>query len=537
MQKSQIRIDSERTPLGEWIILFIDSNSYIVLLRQTGSTAINQVGSLGKPGQIFVYRDFGIQLEIRRVEEVEISRQFEYGDVLTFETKLDRFDRIVVSDTSNSNRGNGIPELNLTIESEDNFRSGDWLILFRDDQTFEIHDRSSLSDGKLSGNVLLGSVNEPLVLSDPGIQVLIAPGHEPFAFGDKFKFGTKTVGIVSTEVSDFNPFALMAHSDTHAPRLKLWVDGESLNSGSVISSRPQISMILEDLNGIDMDAFRFVVSKNGGPFKKITEFTLTNPEQVTTVTIFYAPVLSVGRYLYRIWAEDLNGNELGNDGGYSEFILFVEEPPDIESPEVEICINQEALTDGMVVQEQPEIDVQLADDYGIDFTSIKFLFAKVNDELVLLPREAYNLTFDEARPEQGSIVYSPSLANGEYQIQFFASDVSGNTREGKVIRFQLDEAVEIEDVQNVPNPIRTSTFFTYNFVQRPELVTIKIYSVAGRLVRTIADASARRGYNETYWDGRDEDGNRLSNGTYFYKVSVEAENGGIERIGRLAILR
>ena len=537
LRESQIRIDSERTPLGEWIVLFIDSDSYIVLLRQAGSTTIDQVGALGKPGQIFVYRDFGVQLEIRRVEEVEISRQFEFGDVLTFETKLDRFGRLDVSETRNSNRGTGIPELSLTIESEYSFRSGDWLILFRDDQTFEIHDRSSLSDGELSEAVLLGQVSEPLVMSDPGIEVLITAGHEPFALGDKFKFSTKTVGIVSTEVSSLNPFALMAHSDTRAPRLRLWVDGKSLNSGSVIPSRPQISMILEDLNGIDMDAFRFVVSQNGGPFKEITEFTITNPEQVTTVTIFYAPVLSVGRYLYRIWAKDLNGNELGNDGGYSEFILFVEEPPDIEPPEVEIRLNQEVLTDGMVVQEQPEIDVRLADDYGIDSTSIKFLFSEVEDELILLPRKAYNLAFDEAQPEQGSIAYSPSLANGEYQIQIFASDTSGNTREGEAIRFQLDEAVEIEDVRNVPNPIRTSTFFTYNFVQSPEHVTIKIYSVAGRLVRTISDASARRGYNETYWDGRDADGSRLANGTYFYKVSVEAENGEIERIGRLAILR
>ena len=120
--------------------------------------------------------------------------------------------------------------------------------------------------------------------------MLIAPGDEPFAYGDKFKFSTKTVGTISAEVSDFNPFALMANSDTGAPKLKLWVNGKPLNSGSVISSRPQISVILEDLNGIDMDAFRFIVSKNGGPFKEITKFTITNPEQVTPVTIVYAPV-------------------------------------------------------------------------------------------------------------------------------------------------------------------------------------------------------------------------------------------------------
>ena len=296
-------------------------------------------------------------------------------------------------------------------------------------------------------------------------------------------------------------------------------------------------MILRDTNGIDTDAFRFVVSKNGGPLREITEFTITSPEQTTPITIYYAPVLSVGRYVYRLWVKDMNGNTLENDGGYKEFTLIVEEPPDLEPPEVEIRLNQEILTNGMIIQDQPEIEVQLEDDYGIDSSTIQVSFAKVEDELLWLPRKAYDLLFDESQPEKGTIVYSPSLANDEYQIQIFASDTSGNTHQGQVMRFQIDEAVEIRDVRNVPNPIRTSTFFTYSFLQSPEYVSIKIYAVTGKLVRTITDASADRGYNETYWDGRDEDGVRLANGTYFYKLTVEAENRELDKVGRLAILR
>ncbi|MDE0301351.1 MAG: C25 family cysteine peptidase [Candidatus Poribacteria bacterium] len=534
---SQIRIDSELTPIGMWIIFFLDSDRYLVLFRDADNSTVNQVGAIGKPGQIFIINEFGVRVEIKRVEEVDIGRPFEFGDVLTFETKLDRFERLVLSEIRNSNRGNGTPELNLRVGSEDNFRSGDWLILFRDNQTFEIHDRLNLSDGKISGDVLLGSVGEPLYMSDPGVEVLITPGEEPFAFGDKFKIGTKTVSIVTAEAAKFSPFALMASSDTRSPRIRMWIEGEALVSGSVIPSRPQISMILDDSNGIDMDAFRFVVGKNGGPFKEITEFTITNPEQVAPVTIFYAPVLSVGRYLYRIWAKDLNGNELRHDGGYNEFTLYVEEPPDLEPPAAEIRLNQEILTDSLIVLEQPEIEVQLTDNRAIESNTIQLSFAKVGEELSSIPREAYDLVFDEAQPDQATIIYAPSLANGEYQIQTFASDTSGNTYEGEELRFQLDEEVEIEDIRNVPNPIRTGTFFTYNFVQRPEQVTIKIYSISGKLVRTIEDASSTRGYNETYWDARDESGSRLSNGTYFYKVTVEAENGAMERVGRLAILR
>ncbi len=533
---SQIRVNPDLTPLGKWVILFRDSDSYIVLLRETNNTTISQVGR-GFLDQIFRYRDFHVDIEINSMDSARNSRRFEFGDVLTFETKLDKHSRVVLAETRNSNRGNGNAEVNLTMEPKDGIRTGDWLILFRDSESFEILDNSNISNRGLGDNVLLGSITEPLFISDPGIEVLITPGDEPFTFGDKFKFSTKTVSFVSTEASELRPFALMTSLDTQSPRLQLWLDGEILQSGKVISPRPKISMILKDTNGIDMDAFRFVVSKNGGPLREITEFTITSPEQTTPITIYYAPVLSVGRYLYRLWVKDMNGNTLENDGGYREFTLIVEEPPDVEPPDVEIRLNQEILTDGMIVQDQPEIEVQLEDDYGIDSNTVQVSFARVDDELLWLPRKAYDLLFDESQPEKGTIVYSPSLANDEYQIQIFASDTSGNTHHGQVMRFQIDEAVEIRDVRNVPNPIRTSTFFTYNFLQSPEYVSIKIYSVTGKLVRTIIDASADRGYNETYWDGRDEDGVRLANGTYFYKLTVEAENRELEKVGRLAILR
>ena len=537
LRVSQIRVDSKRTPIGKWVILFIDSDSYIVLLHQPSSTTVDRVGKLGKLDQVFRDRDFGIELEIDRMDGVDNSGRFEFGDVLTLETRIDRHNRVVVSDTRNSNRGNGTAEVHLVIKPEDEFRTADWLVLFRDSQTFEIRDSSSFPNGTFNENTVLGSVNEPLLISDPGVKVLITSGDEPFAFGDKFKFSTKTVGVISAEVSDLNPFALMTGTDTSSPRLQVWVNGESAHSGSVISARPQISMILEDSNGIDTDTFRFVVSKNGGPFNEITEFTITNPEQATTVPIIYAPILTVGRYLYRIWARDLNENELGGEERYREFIFFVEEPPDLVPPEVEIQLNQEVLMDGMILQAQPEIVVRLTDNHALDSATIQVLFARADDQLVSLPRKAFNLVLDEAHPKQATIAYAPNLANDEYQIQIFASDMSENVYEGEIFRFQLDEAVDIEDVRNVPNPIRTNTFFTYNFVQTPEHVSIKIYTVSGKLVRTISDASARRGYNETYWDGRDEDGVRLANGAYFYKVTVEAENRQIERVERLAILR
>ena len=49
---------------------------------------------------------------------------------------------------------------------------------------------------------------------------------------------------------------------------------------------------------------------------------------------------------------------------------------------------------------------------------------------------------------------------------------------------------------------------------------VELFSLAGRLVRTIYKGTAREGVNEAYWDGRDEFGRDVPNGVYFYRLIV-----------------
>ena len=150
----------------------------------------------------------------------------------------------------------------------------------------------------------------------------------------------------------------------------------------------------------------------------------------------------------------------------------------------------------------------------------------------------YAETFDPAAPTNAAITYAPDLANGEYQLHISAADTSENTAE-LVTTFTLNEEITLSEVFNVPNPtVDGKTFFTYYLAQAPDTVTIKIYSVAGRLLRTLVDASANRGTNETRWDGRDETGMRCANGVYLYRIIARTEDGSrIEQVGKLAILR
>lgn len=67
-------------------------------------------------------------------------------------------------------------------------------------------------------------------------------------------------------------------------------------------------------------------------------------------------------------------------------------------------------------------------------------------------------------------------------------------------------------------------------------VTVKIFDFALNKVRTVVDNQPRvpeNGQNEDAWDGRDQDGNEVASGVYFFKV----ETPGLTQWGKVALLK
>ena len=77
---------------------------------------------------------------------------------------------------------------------------------------------------------------------------------------------------------------------------------------------------------------------------------------------------------------------------------------------------------------------------------------------------------------------------------------------------------------NYPNPFNPETWIPYQLAE-PADVTLHIYSVNGALIRTLDLGHQIAGmyHNKTraaYWDGRNEQGERVASGVYFYTLSV-----------------
>jgi peptidase C25-like protein/flagellar hook capping protein FlgD/VCBS repeat protein len=88
--------------------------------------------------------------------------------------------------------------------------------------------------------------------------------------------------------------------------------------------------------------------------------------------------------------------------------------------------------------------------------------------------------------------------------------------------------------QNRPNPFNPSTVIGYSVPgSARQRVAIRVYTVAGRLVRTLVQRTDEPGYHEARWDGTDDHGRPAASGVYLYR----AEIGAAVLTRKMALLR
>ena len=171
---------------------------------------------------------------------------------------------------------------------------------------------------------------------------------------------------------------------------------------------------------------------------------------------------------------------------------------------------------------QPTFRISMRDTAGIDLSSIR-LSLSGTDEGQENHYESEKIKDRAVTPMTLSFVYTPNaLVDGRYTLNAEASDRLGNGPAKIAMSFQVSSILAIENALVAPNPVSDTGHFTF-ILSRPSEVTVRIYTLAGRLVEVIEEPFARAGYNQIFWDGRDADGHVLSNNTYLYILT--ADNG------------
>ena len=72
-----------------------------------------------------------------------------------------------------------------------------------------------------------------------------------------------------------------------------------------------------------------------------------------------------------------------------------------------------------------------------------------------------------------------------------------------------------------PNPAADESDICFDLPVRSTSVRLSIYSVSGRLVRTLRNGPAEPGRHAAVWDGRNGQGARVASGTYFVRLEVD----------------
>ena len=120
---------------------------------------------------------------------------------------------------------------------------------------------------------------------------------------------------------------------------------------------------------------------------------------------------------------------------------------------------------------------------------------------------------------------------GEIASEQFRFTVTPNTLATAVLPVTLDGVGTPRQtllLQNYPNPFNPETWIPYHLSEAAP-VTLSIYDTTGQRIRTLSLGFQSAGFYQSqsravYWDGRNDLGERVSSGVYFYQLSTPSDH-------------
>jgi hypothetical protein len=134
---------------------------------------------------------------------------------------------------------------------------------------------------------------------------------------------------------------------------------------------------------------------------------------------------------------------------------------------------------------------------------------------VIIPKETYANDFEIGKEIEKILGNYALLADLKiYEVSLSDSSGGGGAQGNRtgIKRYVL--------YQNQPNPFKELTKIVFA-LPRECKVSLFVYNVTGRRVRTLIDEKMKPGNYNLKWDGKDNQNKKLSNGIYFYRLQTE----------------
>lgn len=222
------------------------------------------------------------------------------------------------------------------------------------------------------------------------------------------------------------------------------------------------------------------------------------------------------------------------------------------NPVLDVTIDGRYVSNGDFVSANPLIKVTLRDENPLlmlsDTTTLSLSMSDFCGQAECQPKRI-NFSRDDVKwsvaNNQLVVEFTPrDLKSGEYTFYAEGRDVSGNPsgEEPYKVSFVVEEEEGMIFYAPYPNPSPAGFYFEFIAAGSapPGSFALTIVDRDGRDVASFTEENApalRVGINQLRWSGLDAQGYRLSEGLYFYHLSVRSGEYEFKNSGRIMIIR
>ncbi|WP_317900181.1 type IX secretion system sortase PorU [Aurantibacillus circumpalustris] len=219
---------------------------------------------------------------------------------------------------------------------------------------------------------------------------------------------------------------------------------------------------------------------------------------------------------------------------------------DNEGPQVNLFLDDKNFVAGGVTSERPVLFADLVDSSGINTVGTGIghdisVILDANTSKPIVLNDYYESNLNSYQSGRVRYPYG-KLEEGKHTLTFKVWDIQNNSTTVTSDFIVVNSAeLALKHVLNYPNPFTTHTkfMFQHNQACNPLKVTVQIYTVSGKIVKTLQKSTSCEGSlsEGIDWDGRDDYGDKLGRGVYIYKLAIlDVENKKAEKIEKLVIL-
>lgn len=221
----------------------------------------------------------------------------------------------------------------------------------------------------------------------------------------------------------------------------------------------------------------------------------------------------------------------------------IAERADSTGPDITYTFPEAAgFVDGGVITANDRLVIGLSDSSGINLAGGigHGITLQIDDR----PENTVDLTsrFEYAQDDftRGELEYRvDELQPGRHTFKIKAWDNANNSSAVEFSAdFQAESGLALLDLLNYPNPMQESTRFSYRLTQAVSRVSLDIFTLSGRKIRSFERFPTGPGYyDDIVWYGEDFSGDRVATGVYIFKATAVAAGGDtVESFGKVVVI-